>query len=57
MIGDTAVLCALRSPYDAALARGRAALLSYTDVPVSLDAIAAVLAGERPATGQLPVRI
>ena len=57
MLGDTAVLCALRSPYDASLARGRAALLSYADVPVSLEAIAAVLAGERPATGQLPVRI
>ena len=57
IIAEAAVLCALRSPYDAALARGRAALLSYTDVPASLDAIAAVLAGERAATGQLPVRL
>ena len=57
MISETAVLCALRSPYDAKLARGRAALLSYTDVPVSLDAIAAVLAGERAPTGRLPIRL
>ena len=54
---DAAVLCALRSPFDATLVRGRPALLSYTDVPVSLDAIAAVLAGERAASGQLPVRM
>lgn len=57
LLGDDGVLVALRSPYDATLARGHAALLSYTDVPVSLAAVAAVLAGERPATGQLPVRL
>jgi beta-N-acetylhexosaminidase len=57
LLGDTGVLCALRSPYDATLRNGRPALLTYTDVPVSLDALAAVLAGERAATGQLPVRL
>jgi beta-N-acetylhexosaminidase len=57
LLGEDGVLCALRSPYDATLAPGHAALLSYCDVPVSLDAVAAVLAGERQATGQLPVRI
>ena len=57
LLGDDGVLVALRSPYDATLARGHATLLSYTDVPTSLAAVAAVLAGERPATGQLPVRL
>ncbi|HKW78862.1 MAG TPA: glycoside hydrolase family 3 protein [Candidatus Limnocylindria bacterium] len=57
LLGEDGVLCAMRSPYDATLARGRAALLSYCDVPVSLDALAAVIAGERPATGQLPVTL
>src|SRR5439155_1484106 len=35
----------------------RAALLTYGDVPASLDALAAVIAGERRPTGQLPVRL
>ena len=52
-----AVLCALRSPYDAALAPGVPCLLSYGDVPVSLEALAQVLAGERAAEGRLPVRL
>lgn len=51
------ILCALRSPYDASLFPDRPALLTYGDVPVSLDALAAVLAGERAATGTLPVRL
>ena len=51
------VLCAMRSPYDAALVPDRPALLSYGDVPVSLAALAAVLAGEREPKGKLPVRI
>ena len=54
---DAAVLCALRSPYDATLVRGRPALLSYCDVPVSLDALAGVLAGEHAPSGTLPVRM
>ncbi len=57
LLGDDGVLVALRSPYDALLARGHPALLSYCDVPASLDAVAAVLAGERRATGRPPVRI
>jgi hypothetical protein len=51
------ILCALRSPYDAALFRGLPAFLTYGDVPASLDALAAVLAGERAATGRLPIRL
>ncbi len=57
VIGERGVLVALRSPYDVALAAGHPALLSYCDVPASLDAVAAVLAGERPATGRAPVRL
>jgi hypothetical protein len=57
LLGDDGVLVALRSPYDATLAQGHPALLTYCDVPASLDAVAAVLAGERPATGRAPVRI
>ncbi len=57
LIGEDGILCALRSPYDAPLAGGRPALLTYNDVPVSLEALAAVLAGERQATGQLPVKL
>jgi beta-glucosidase-like glycosyl hydrolase len=51
------VLCAVRSPYDAALVPNVTALLSYGDVPVSLDALAAVLAGKRQAEGRLPVQL
>jgi beta-N-acetylhexosaminidase len=51
------VLCAIRSPYDAALVPNTPALLTYSDVPASVDALAAVLAGERRPTGRLPVRI
>ena len=57
LLGNHGVLVALRSPYDAKLAHGRPALLTYTDVPVSLEAVAAVLGGERAATGQLPVTL
>jgi beta-N-acetylhexosaminidase len=51
------VLCAVRSPYDAALVPDVPALLSYGDVPVSLEALAAVLAGKRQAEGRLPVQL
>src|SRR5437667_398786 len=51
------VLCALRSPYDAALVPESPALLSYGDVPASLEAIAAVLAGKRRPAGRLPIRL
>jgi beta-N-acetylhexosaminidase len=51
------VLCAIRSPYDAALVPHVPALLTYSDVPPSIEALAAVIAGERRPTGRLPVRI
>lgn len=52
-----AVLCAIRSPYDAALFPELPALLTYSDVPASCKALAAVLAGERAPEGRLPVRL
>ncbi len=52
-----AVLCALRSPYDATLATGLPALLTYGDVPVSLEALAAVLAGKSAPGGRLPITL
>ena len=57
LLRNGGVLCALRSPYDTVLFPDVPALLTYGDVPVSLEALAAVLAGERPATGRLPVRL
>jgi len=57
LLANTGVLCALRSPYDAALVPNVPALLSYGDVPVSLEALAAVLAGKRQAEGRLPVQL
>jgi beta-N-acetylhexosaminidase len=57
LLRNGGILCALRSPYDAALFRAVPALLTYGDVPASLDALAAVLAGAREAPGRLPVRL
>jgi beta-N-acetylhexosaminidase len=57
LLASGGILCALRSPYDASLVPDRPALLSYGDVPASLEAIAAVLAGKRPPAGRLPVRL
>lgn len=57
LLGDDGVIVALRSPYDVTLVPRHPALLSYCDVPASLDAVAAVLAGEREATGRSPVRL
>lgn len=57
LLAHGGILCALRSPYDAALFPGVPAILTYSDVPASLDALGAALAGERPATGRLPVRL
>lgn len=51
------ILCALRSPYDAALVPRIPALLTYGDVPASLEALADVLSGREAARGTLPVRI
>jgi len=56
-LANGGVLCALRSPYDAALVPNTPALLSYGDVPASLEALAAVLAGKRQAEGRLPVEL
>ena len=57
LLAGGGVLCALRSPYDATLVAGIPALLTYGDVPVSLDALADVLAGRTTAPGSLPVRL
>jgi beta-N-acetylhexosaminidase len=57
LLRDGGLLCALRSPYDAALFPAVPALLTYGDVPVSIDALTAVLAGEAEPPGQLPVRL
>jgi len=56
LLATGGVLCALRSPYDASLFPDRPVLLTYGDVPASIDALAAVLAGERAPTGRCPVR-
>ncbi len=57
LLAHGGILCALRSPYDAALFPNVPALLTYGDVPVSLEALAATLAGAVPFTGRLPVRM
>jgi beta-N-acetylhexosaminidase len=55
--GTPVILCALRLPYDAALADTPAALCAYDYTPASVQALLSLLAGERPATGTLPVRL
>jgi beta-N-acetylhexosaminidase len=57
LLADSGILCALRSPYDAALAPNVPALLTYGDVPPSLRALADVLAGRARPGGTSPVRI
>ena len=57
LLAGGGVLCAIRSPYDATLVPNTPALLTYSDVPPSLEALAAVLAGERRPTGRLPVQV
>jgi len=57
LLAGGGVLCAIRSPYDATLVPNTPTLLTYSDVPPSLEALAAVLAGARRATGRLPVQI
>lgn len=57
LLAHGGVLCAIRSPYDATLFPNTPAVLTYSDVPPSLEALAAVLAGERTPTGRTPVRI
>ena len=55
--GVRPVLAAIRSPYDAALFPDVPALLTYSDVPASCEALAMVLSGERAPDGRLPVRL
>jgi beta-N-acetylhexosaminidase len=57
LLRDGGVVCALRSPYDAALFPAVPALLTYGDVPVSIEALADVLAGSARPSGRLPVRM
>lgn len=57
LLAEGGILCALRSPYDAALVPHVPALLTYGDVPASLEALADVLSGRELARGTLPVRI
>jgi len=57
LLRDGGVLCALRSPYDASLVPDAPALLTYGDVPVSIEALAAVLSGEAAPRGRCPVRL
>ena len=56
--GTPVVAVALRGPWDvAAYPPGVTALATYSILPASLDALAAVLAGEAEAPGHLPVAI
>ena len=57
LLAGGGVLCAIRSPYDATLVPNTPTLLTYSDVPPSLEALAAVLAAERRPAGRLPVEI
>lgn len=57
LLRDGGILCALRSPYDATLVPNVPALLTYGDVPVSLEALADVLAGRALPRGTCPVRL
>ena len=57
LLRDGGVLCALRSPYDATLFPAVPALLSYGDVPVSLEALVDVLSGRSTPRGTCPVRL
>ena len=56
LLAGGGILCALRSPYDATLVPNVPALLTYGDVPASLQALADVLAGRTRPRGTLPVR-
>jgi len=57
LLSGGGILCALRSPYDASLVPDVPSLLTYGDVPVSLTALADVLAGRARPRGTAPVRI
>jgi beta-N-acetylhexosaminidase len=54
--GTPVIAVALRGPWDvAAYSPSVAALATYSILPASLDALAAVLAGKAEAPGRLPV--
>ncbi len=54
--GDTPLVhAAVRSPYDAQATGAQTALLTYGDLPQSLEALVDVLAGRSEAKGTLPV--
>jgi beta-N-acetylhexosaminidase len=56
--GTPTIAVALRGPWDVAdYPAGVAALATYSILPGSLDALAAVLAGDAAATGRLPVTV
>ena len=56
--GTPTIAVAMRGPWDVAdYPPGSTALATYSILPGSLDALAAVLAGEGEATGRLPVRL
>jgi beta-N-acetylhexosaminidase len=56
--GTPTISVAMRGPWDvAAYPPGSTALATYSILPGSLAALAAVLAGEHEATGRLPVRL
>ena len=57
LLRDGGILCALRSPYDATLLPSLPALLTYGDVPVSLEALADVLCGREAPRGTVPVQL
>lgn len=57
LLSAGSLLCALRSPYDATLVPAIPTLLTYGDIPASLEALADVLAGRATARGTLPVRL
>ena len=57
LLRDGGILCALRSPYDATLFPRVPALLTYGDVPASLEALADVLSGRAVPRGTPPVRL
>jgi beta-N-acetylhexosaminidase len=56
--GTPTVAVAMRGPWDvAAYPANVTSLATYSILPGSLDALAAVLAGEAQASGRLPVKL
>jgi beta-N-acetylhexosaminidase len=56
--GTPTIAIAMRGPWDvAAYPAGVTALATYSILPGSLDALAAVITGEAAAPGKLPIRL